>query len=73
MLQKLNWPYSNPSLKNWILNLKLNGNKFFQTNSVKYLRIKIDRQLNWRDHINEVAIKLNRANAMLYKIRIFIN
>ena len=73
MLQKLNWSYLDPSIKNWILNFKLNGKKLFQTNSVKYLGIKIDKQLNWREHINEVAIKLNRANAMLYKVREFVS
>ena len=30
------------------------------------------KQLSWRDHINEVVIKLNRANAMLRK-RVCIN
>ena len=35
--------------------------------------MKIDKQLNWKEHINEVAIKLNRANAMLYKVREFIS
>ena len=53
--------------------IKLNGKKLFQTNSVKYLGIKIDKQLNWREHINEVAIKLNRANAMLYKVTEFVS
>ena len=53
--------------------IKSNGKKLFQTNSVKYLGIKIDKQLNWREHINEVAIKLNRANAMLYKVREFVS
>ena len=41
----------------------------FQSNSFKYLDIKIDKQLNWGDHYDEVAIKLNWANAMLYKVR----
>ena len=31
--------------------IKLNGKKLFQTNSVKYLDIKVDKLLNWRDHI----------------------
>ena len=46
--------------------IKLNGKKLFQTNSVKYLGIKIDKQLNWRDHTNEVAKKLHRANMLCY-------
>ena len=29
--------------------------------------------LNWQDHINNIAIKLNKANAVLSKIRQFVN
>ena len=38
--------------------------KGYQT-SVKHLGIKIDQYLNWQDHINNIAIKLNKANTML--------
>ena len=55
------------------LKLKLNGKRLYQTSSVKYLGIKIDQYLNWQDHINNIAIKLNKANAMLYKVRQFVN
>ena len=44
-----------------------------QTSSVKYLEIKIDQYLNWQDHINNIAIKSNKANPMLYKVRQFVN
>ena len=75
MLKELNWSYSNPSVKkvNFESKVKLNGKKLFQTNSLKYLGIKLDEQLNWRDHINAVAIKLNKANAMLYKAREYVS
>ena len=53
--------------------IKLNGKKLFATNSVKYLGTKVDKQLNWRDHVNEIAIKLNRVNAMLNKVREFVS
>ena len=55
------------------LKLKLNGKRLYQTSSVKYLGIKIDQYLNWQDHINNIAIKLNKANAMLYKVRQFVD
>ena len=55
------------------LKLKLNGKGLYQTSSVKYLGIKIDQYLNWQDHINSIAIKLNKANAMLYKVGQFVN
>ena len=41
--------------------------------SVKYLGIKIDQNLNWKDYINDIVVKLNRANALLIKIRNFVN
>ena len=54
------------------LKLKLNGKRLCQTSSVKYCGIKIDRYPNWQDHINNIAINLNKANAMLYKVRQFV-
>ena len=40
---------------------------------LKYLGIKIDENLFWIDHINDIAIKLKRVNAMLFKVRDFVN
>ena len=39
---------SSRKLKDILLKLKLNGNKFYPINSVKYLGIKIDENLNWK-------------------------
>ena len=55
------------------LKIKLNGKRLYQTSSVKYLGIKIDQYLNWQDHINNIEIKLNKVNAMIYKVRQFVN
>ena len=55
------------------LKLKLNGKRIYPTKSVKCLGIKIDENLTWIDHINDTAIKLNGANAMLFKVREFVN
>ena len=35
--------------------------------------LKFDQYLNWQDHINNIVIKLNKANAMLYKVTQFVN
>ena len=40
---------------------------------MKHLGVKIDSKLNWKSHVNATATKLNRANAMLYKVRDFVN
>ena len=55
------------------MKLKLNGKRLYTTNSVKHLGTKIDENLNWHQQINNVAVKLNRANAMLSKVRHFVH
>ena len=52
---------------------KLYGKQLYETNSVKYLGIRIDNKLNWKSHIDHTALKLIRANAMLYKVMNFVN
>ena len=48
-------------------------NALKETNSVKYLGIKIGSKLIWKAHIADIALKLIRAIAMLYKVRNFVN
>ena len=50
-----------------------NRKELYPSQSVRYLGIKIDQNLNWKYHINDIANKLNRANALLFKIRNFAN
>ena len=52
------------------LKLKLNGKRIYPAESVKYLCIKIDENITW---ISDTAIKLNRDNAMLFKVTEFVN
>ena len=55
------------------MKIKLNGERLYPTDSVRYLKVKIDNKLNWKSHVNAIATELNQANAMLYKIRDFVN
>ena len=55
------------------IKIKLPAKILYQTSVVKYLGIKVDQFRNWQDHINNIAIKLNKANAVLYKVRQFLN
>ena len=48
------------------LKIKLCGERLYPTESVKYLGAKIDATLSWQYHVNDVSIKLNRANAHLF-------
>ena len=40
---------------------------------MKYLGIKIHENLNWHEQIKNIAIKLNRVNAMLSEVRYFVH
>ena len=53
------------------LKIRLNGKQLYETNSLKYLDIRIDNKINWRARINDIALKLIKANAILYKVRDF--
>ena len=55
------------------LKLKLCGKKLFTSESVKYLEVILDECLKWKFHINQVCLKLNRANTLLCKIRHYVN
>ena len=51
----------------------LSGKKNYPTANVNYLGVKTDQYLTWKHHINDVTVKLNRANALLFKIRKFFD
>ena len=53
-------------------NLKLSRKRLYPSKSVKYLGLKIDENLNWRDQTYDIATKLNKANALLCKIRNYV-
>ena len=55
------------------MKIKLNGKRLYPTDSVRYLGVKIDSKLNWNIHVSAITTKVNRANAMLYKVRDFVN
>ena len=49
---------------------ELCGKILYLTESVKYLGVKIDTNLCWNYSVNELSTKLNRANALLFKIHV---
>ena len=55
------------------IKIKLNRKRLNPSQSVKYFRIKIDQNLNWKDRINDIAVKSNRGNSILFKIKTFVN
>ena len=55
------------------LKIKLCGKRLYPTESVKYLGVKINTNLSWQCHVNDPSIKLNRANALLLKMRKYVS
>ena len=55
------------------LKIKLCGKRLYPTESVKYLGVKIDANLTWQHHDNDLSIKLNRDNALLFKMRKYVS
>ena len=55
------------------LKMKFCGKRLYPTESVKYLGVKIDANLSWQYHVNDLSIKLNRANALLFKMRKYVS
>ena len=55
------------------LKIKLCGKRLYPTESVKYLGVKIDTALSWQYHVNDLSVKLNRANALLFKMRKYVS
>ena len=53
--------------------MKLCRKRFYETKYLRYLGIKIDENLKWKVHIHDLASKLNTANAILAKLRHFVN
>ena len=55
------------------LKIKLSGERPYPTESVKYLGVKIDTNLSWQYHINDLSVKLNTANALLFKMKKYVS
>ena len=55
------------------LKIKLSDKRLYPTESVKYLGVKADTNLSWQYHVNDLSLKLNRANALLFKMRKYVS
>ena len=53
--------------------IKINGKKLIPSNSVKYLGIILDPNLNWSHHVDSLSTKLARATGMLAKTRHYVS
>ena len=51
------------------LKMKFCDRRLYNTESIKYLGVRIYTNLSWQYGVNDISIKLNRANALLFKMR----
>ena len=42
------------------IKIKVTGQRFYPTNSLKYLGLRIDKFLHWHYQVNDIAAKLNK-------------
>ena len=55
------------------LKTKVCGKRLYLTGSVKYPGVKFYTNLSWQNNVGVLSIKLNRANALFFKIRKHFN
>ena len=55
------------------LRLKSCRKKLYKTKYLRHVEIQIDKNLNWKIHMHDLAFKLNRANVVSTKLRHFVN
>ena len=54
------------------IKLSIGGKRIHPSSTIKYLGVYIDSNLGWKSQIDDVAIKLKRANGALSKIRHYV-
>ena len=55
------------------MKIKLGVERLYPTKSFKRLGVKIVPNLNLKYHVNDLSIKLNRANALLFNMRKYVS
>lgn len=55
------------------LNIKINNAVIGEVSSIKYLGVTLDKHLNWKDHIKQVASKLRRNIGILSRLRYYLD
>ena len=55
------------------LKIKLCCKRLYPTEIVKYLGVQIDTNPSWQCYVNNLSTKLNRVNALLFKMREYVS
>jgi len=63
----------NPKKLPTSVTLLINNKSLTQENSIRYLGIYIDSNLNWKSHINYITKKIKHSIGSLSKLRYYLN
>ena len=55
------------------MNFRISGQKIKIMKETKYLGMVMDEHLTFKNHMDTVKLKLNRANGLLAKLRPYVN
>ena len=55
------------------LNLKIDGVNIQEVSSVKYLGVTFDSNLTWKNHVNELCLKMSKIVGIFSKLRYYVN
>ena len=57
------------NIENIKLDLKLNNTSIERVNKFNFLGVTLDEHLNWKCHIENIALKISRSNGIFYKLK----
>ena len=55
------------------LNLKIDSVNIQEVYTVKYLGVTFDSNLTWKNHVNELCLKLSKTVGIFSKLRYYVN
>ena len=55
------------------MNFRISGQKINITKETKYLGMVMDEHLTFKNHMDTMKLKLNRANGLLAKLKYYVN
>ena len=55
------------------MNFRVSGQKINIVKEAKYLGLKLDQHLTFKQHMHTIKIKLDRANSLLAKTRYYVD
>ena len=55
-----------------LINIYINNNEINRVTNVKFLGIKIDNKLTWKDHVNEISQKISSPSVIMNRLKFIL-